>query len=103
MAMDMDMETLLVPGGLDAAHADFSRAQAFVDGEYVALAEARISVRDLGFTRADATYDVLHTWRGGFFSGTIRSIRAFSIVASVGTPPPRLRMSPTLVCAFFSS
>lgn len=63
----MDMETLLVPGGLDAAHADFSRAQAFIDGEYVALAEARISVRDLGFTRADATYDVLHTWRGGFF------------------------------------
>ncbi|MBV9812101.1 MAG: aminotransferase class IV [Acetobacteraceae bacterium] len=58
---------LRVPGDLDAEHADFSRAVAFVDGEYCALADAKISVRDFGLTHADATYDVLHTWKGGFF------------------------------------
>ncbi len=63
----MNTDMLHVPHGLDAAHADFSRAMAFIEGAYVPLAEARISVRDFGFTHADSTYDVLHTWRGGFF------------------------------------
>ena len=31
------------------------------------MSEAKISVLDWGFLRSDATYDVVHTWRGRFF------------------------------------
>ncbi len=60
-------ETLEVPDHLSAAQADFSRAVAFIDGTFVPLSEARIPVRDFGLMYADMTYDVVHTWRGGFF------------------------------------
>lgn len=40
---------------------------AFVDGEYLAVEEARIPLLDWGFLRSDATYDVVHVWRGSFF------------------------------------
>ncbi|MCC7425823.1 MAG: aminotransferase class IV [Alphaproteobacteria bacterium] len=58
---------LMVPDFLGPEHADFSRAIAYVDGEFVPLLDARISVRDFGLTHADQTYDVLHVWNGGFF------------------------------------
>jgi branched-chain amino acid aminotransferase len=40
---------------------------AFIDGRFVAMAEAKISVLDWGFLRSDATYDVVHVWQGRFF------------------------------------
>jgi branched-chain amino acid aminotransferase len=40
---------------------------AYMDGRYVPMAEATISVLDWGFLRSDATYDVVHVWRGRFF------------------------------------
>ena len=46
---------------------DFSRGAAFIDGEYVAVAEARIPILDWGFLHSDATYDVAHVWQGRFF------------------------------------
>ena len=60
-------ETLRVPTHLTVENADFSKALGFVDGQVVPLDEARIPVRDLGLMYADMTYDVVHTWRGGFF------------------------------------
>ncbi len=39
----------------------------FLDGEYVAPHEARISIFDLGFTRGDAVYDTVSVWKGRFF------------------------------------
>jgi branched-chain amino acid aminotransferase len=59
--------TLNVPTHLTPEAADWSRALALVDGEVVPLDQARIPVRDLGLMYADMTYDVVHTWRGGFF------------------------------------
>lgn len=56
-----------VPSHLTVENADFSRALALVDGAVLPLEEARIPVRDLGLMYADMTYDVVHTWRGGFF------------------------------------
>lgn len=38
-----------------------------MDGEYVPISEAKISVLDWGFLRSDATYDVVHVWKGRFF------------------------------------
>jgi branched-chain amino acid aminotransferase len=40
---------------------------AFVEGRYVPVAEARVPILDWGFLRSDATYDVIHVWRGSFF------------------------------------
>jgi len=40
---------------------------AFIEGRYVAMEEAKISVLDWGFLRSDATYDVVHVWKGRFF------------------------------------
>ena len=40
---------------------------AYVDGRYVPMSEAKISVLDWGFLHSDATYDVVHTWGGRFF------------------------------------
>lgn len=40
---------------------------AYIDGGFVPMEEAKISVLDWGFLRSDATYDVVHVWRGRFF------------------------------------
>jgi branched-chain amino acid aminotransferase len=40
---------------------------AFIEGQYVSADEAKISVFDLGFSRSDAVYDVVSTWKGLFF------------------------------------
>jgi branched-chain amino acid aminotransferase len=47
--------------------ASFERGAAFVDGGYVPIAEAKISILDTGFSRSDVTYDVLAVWKGAFF------------------------------------
>ena len=63
----MFSEILRVPDHLSVANADMSCALAYVDGAFVPLAEAKISIRDYGLMYADMTYDVLHTWKRGFF------------------------------------
>ena len=40
---------------------------AYIDGGFVPMAEAKISVLDWGFLHSDATYDVTHVWKGRFF------------------------------------
>ena len=40
---------------------------AFIEGQYVPSDEAKISVFDLGFSRSDAVYDVVSTWKSLFF------------------------------------
>jgi branched-chain amino acid aminotransferase len=46
---------------------EFADGAAYVDGEFVPVAEARIPLLDTGFLRADTTYDVVHVWKGRFF------------------------------------
>ena len=46
---------------------DFSQGIAYIDHEYVAIADAKIPLLDWGFLHSDATYDVAHVWRGRFF------------------------------------
>ncbi len=38
-----------------------------MDGQYVPISEAKISVLDYGFLHSDATYDVVHVWESAFF------------------------------------
>jgi branched-subunit amino acid aminotransferase/4-amino-4-deoxychorismate lyase len=81
-------ETLDVPTHLTAENADFSKALAFVDGRVVPLEDARIPVRDLGLMYADMTYDVVHSWRGGFFRLDDHLDRFFGSCAGLRLAPP---------------
>jgi len=65
---------------------DFSQGVAFIEGEYVAIAEAKIPLLDWGFLHSDATYDVAHVWRGKFF-------RVGEYIDRFQTSMGRLRMS----------
>ncbi len=40
---------------------------AYIDGDFVAPEDAKISIFDWGFLHSDATYDVAHVWHGKFF------------------------------------
>tara|TARA_Y100001970_G_scaffold283507_1_gene398782 strand:+ start:6598 stop:7506 length:909 start_codon:yes stop_codon:yes gene_type:complete len=46
---------------------NFPQGYAWIDGDFVTLAEAKISILDWGFLRSDATYDVVHVWKERFF------------------------------------
>ncbi len=65
---------------------DFSQGVAFIEDEYVAIAEAKIPLLDWGFLHSDATYDVAHVWRGKFF-------RVGEYIDRFQTSMGRLRMS----------
>jgi branched-chain amino acid aminotransferase len=45
----------------------FPKGAAWMDGKFVKLSEAKIPILDWGFLRSDATYDVVHVWKGRFF------------------------------------
>ena len=40
---------------------------AYINHEFVPMEDAKISVLDWGFLHSDATYDVVHVWKGRFF------------------------------------
>jgi branched-chain amino acid aminotransferase len=40
---------------------------AWIEGQYVPIAEARIPIMDYGFLHSDLTYDVVAVWEGSFF------------------------------------
>jgi branched-chain amino acid aminotransferase len=46
---------------------DFSAGCAFMDGQFMPVSEAKLSVLDYGVTRSSATYDVVHVWKRRFF------------------------------------
>ncbi|MGO1120984.1 aminotransferase class IV [Rhodovibrionaceae bacterium A322] len=55
---------------ISARHQDsrtYPRGVAYMDGQYLPIQEAKISVLDYGFLHSDATYDVVHVWQGAFF------------------------------------
>ncbi len=60
---------------------------AWIDGGYCPIEEAKISVLDLGVTRSDAAYDVVHVWRGRFYRLDAHLDRFFASCA-------RLRLDP---------
>ena len=45
----------------------FPQGHAWLDGKFVELSKAKIPILDWGFLRSDATYDVVHVWKGRFF------------------------------------
>ena len=53
--------------GTDAAGPPWPGGAAWIDGRFRPIEEAKISVLDLGVTRSDCAYDVVHVWDGRFF------------------------------------
>jgi branched-chain amino acid aminotransferase len=51
----------------DAASPPWTAGAAWIDGRYCPVGDARLSVLDLGVTRSDCTYDVVHVWQGRFY------------------------------------
>ena len=45
----------------------FPKGSAWIDGKFIDISEAKISILDWGFLRSDATYDVVHVWKNRFF------------------------------------
>ena len=45
----------------------WSAGAAFIDGAFCPIADAKLSVLDMGVTRSDCTYDVVSVWDGHFF------------------------------------
>jgi branched-chain amino acid aminotransferase len=54
-------DTSAVPGP------PWSAGAAWLGGRYCPIEDAKVSVLDLGVTRSDCTYDVVHVWRGRFY------------------------------------
>lgn len=52
---------------LEASTNPFAKGIAWVGGDYVPLAEAKIPLLDQGFLKSDLTYDVPAVWNGRFF------------------------------------
>lgn len=50
-----------------SADPDFMAGGAFVGGEYVPIADAKIPLMDWGFLRSDACQDTVSVWEGSFF------------------------------------
>lgn len=53
--------------GRHVDHRNYPPGVAFMDGQYLPIQEAKLSVLDNGFLHSDATYDVAHVWKGAFF------------------------------------
>ena len=53
--------------GGDRISVSMSDGVAWMDGAFVPIAEAKISVLDWGFVRSDVVYDVVSVWDGAFF------------------------------------
>lgn len=55
---------------IEARHHDphgYPAGVSFLDGQYLPMSEAKLSVLDWGFLHSDATYDTVHVWDGNFF------------------------------------
>lgn len=67
---------------------DCNEGVAYIDGAYVPIAEARIPILDCGFLRSDATYDVVHVWKGAFFRLDDHLDRFFNGIERLRLTPP---------------
>ncbi len=63
------MRNVATPPSLPRADSQdrFVDGAAFIDGNYVPIHQATLPILDWGLLRSDATYDVVHVWRGKFF------------------------------------
>jgi branched-chain amino acid aminotransferase len=73
----------------------FPPGVAYIEGQYMPVSEAKISVLDWGLLRSDATYDVVHVWNGRFFRLDTHLDRFFSSVEKLRMKLPTDRAALT--------
>lgn len=66
----------------------FADGCAWIEGQYVPIADARIPILDTGFTRSDCTYDVAAVWQGRFFRLDDHVDRLLGSCARIRLTPP---------------
>lgn len=64
---------------------------AYMEGQYVPVSQARVSVLDYGFLHSDATYDTVHVCNGRFFRLDRHLDRFFGGLARLRLDPGRSR------------
>lgn len=57
---------------------NYPKGVAYMDGQYLDMSKAKLSILDYGFLHSDATYDVVHVWQGAFFRLDLYLERFFS-------------------------
>jgi len=62
----------------------FPKEAAWMNSDFIKLTEAKIPILDWGFLRSDATYDVVHVWKGRFFQLDKHSDRFLDLQKSYG-------------------
>jgi branched-chain amino acid aminotransferase len=82
-----------------APEASFPPGCAWIDGRFVPMAEARLPILDWGFLRSDATYDVVHVWRGRFFRLDAHLDRFHRSMAALRLDPGLSRDAMTAILA----
>ncbi|QKC86980.1 aminotransferase class IV [Mesorhizobium sp. NZP2077] len=73
-------ESVSAPPIVEQHHRDhrfYPSGVAFMDGQYLPVSEAKVSVLDWGFLHSDATYDTVHVWDGRFFRLNLHLDRFF--------------------------
>ncbi|WP_081070128.1 aminotransferase class IV [Burkholderia cepacia] len=61
-------EKRLAPESIQSGEASaYPPGAAYMNGRFVPIADARVSVLDWGFLHSDVTYDTVHVWNGRFF------------------------------------
>lgn len=84
---------------LEASNNRFAKGIAWIEGELVPLAKARIPLLDQGFMRSDLTYDVPAVWDGRFFrlDDHITRLEASCTKLRLKLPLPREEVKEILV------
>jgi branched-subunit amino acid aminotransferase/4-amino-4-deoxychorismate lyase len=84
---------------LEASSNPFAKGVAWVEGELVPLAQARIPLMDQGFMHSDLTYDVPSVWDGRFFrlDDHINRLEASCTKLRLKLPLPREEVKQILV------
>ena len=84
---------------LEASHNPCAKGIAWVEGELVPIAEARIPLLDQGFLHSDLTYDVPAVWDGRFFrlDDHLTRLEASCRKLRLTIPLPRDEVKQTLV------
>jgi branched-chain amino acid aminotransferase len=67
MSQTMDEKQLPLVGERHLDPHSYPDGIAFLDGQYLPMSQAKVSVLDWGFLHSDATYDTVHVWKGRFF------------------------------------
>jgi branched-chain amino acid aminotransferase len=82
------------PPHISSLHTDphsYPTGVAFLDGQYVPMSEAKVSVLDYGFLHSDATYDTVHVWEGAFFRLDLHLDRFFQSLERLRMTIPQSR------------